>query len=274
MAAENELELKNKSSVEKPGENEVMETALLAGHILLENGAEISRVEETFDRICAHYGVRSGNAFVLSNGIFTTVGDDRERYYAKVQHIPVSAARFHRVAAVNQLSREMETGKYTVGELREALERVKTMPGKRNITQIAASGIGSAAFCLLFGGDIHDAAAAFAVGLVLYIYILYVSAPHLTKIVGNIGGGALVTLLCGVFYLNGFGSRMDYMIIGSVMPMIPGVAFTNGIMDIASCDYIAGSVRLLDAMLVFFGIAIGMGMAFTLLNAFGGGALL
>ncbi len=262
------------SEAENIKENEVMETALLAGHILLENGAEISRVEETFDRICSHYGVNSGNAFVLSNGIFTTVGDDREKYYAKVQHIPVSAARFNRVAAVNQLSREMETGKYTVSELREALERIKKMPGKKRRTQIAASAVGSAAFCLLFGGSFWDAAAAFVSGLVLYVYILYVSGPHLSKIVGNIGGGALVTFLCGLFYMSGLGSRIDYMIIGSVMPMIPGVAFTNGIMDIASCDYISGAVRLLDAMLVFFGIAIGMGMAFTLLSAFGGGILL
>ena len=46
-------------------EKEVMELALQAGHLLLENGAEIFRVEETMDRICRHYGVRSGNAFVL-----------------------------------------------------------------------------------------------------------------------------------------------------------------------------------------------------------------
>ena len=95
-------------------EKEVMELALQAGHLLLENGAEIFRVEETMDRICRHYGVRSGNAFVLSNGIFATAGSERERYFAKVQHIPVSGTHLNRVAAVNQLSREIESGRYTV----------------------------------------------------------------------------------------------------------------------------------------------------------------
>ena len=255
-------------------ENDVMETALLAGHILLENGAEISRVEETFDRICRHYGVMSGNAFVLSNGIFTTVGDERERYFAKVQHIPVSATHLDRVAAVNQLSREMEEGRYTIEELKAALERIKSMPGKRKITQILASGAGSAAFCCLFGGDLQDAMTALLSGVLLYIYILYISGPHLSKIVGNIGGGALVTFFCGLCYLNGFGHHLNFMIIGSIMPLVPGVPFTNGIRDIASCDYIAGSVRLLDALLVFFGVAIGMGMAFSVLTVFGGSVLL
>ena len=45
-------------------EREVLETAMEAGHILLENGAEIFRVEETIDRICRHYGVDYANAFV------------------------------------------------------------------------------------------------------------------------------------------------------------------------------------------------------------------
>ena len=68
-------------------EKEVIELALGAGHILLENGAEISRVEETIERICRHYGVESENEFVLSNGIFITAGDDNERFFAKVEHI-------------------------------------------------------------------------------------------------------------------------------------------------------------------------------------------
>lgn len=54
---------------------EIMEIAMRAGHILLENGAEISRVEETIDRICRHYGIQSANSFVLSNGIFSTMGN-------------------------------------------------------------------------------------------------------------------------------------------------------------------------------------------------------
>ena len=35
---------------------EVLDFASEAGRILLENGAEISRVEETMERIASHYG--------------------------------------------------------------------------------------------------------------------------------------------------------------------------------------------------------------------------
>lgn len=48
-----------------------------------------------------------------------------------------------------------------------------------------------------------------------------------------------------------FGMDMSHMISGSIMPLVPGLAFTNGIRDIADGDYISGTVRMIDAVLVF-----------------------
>ena len=79
----------------------------MQGDILLASGAEIFRVEETIFRIAQAYGVESSDAFVLSSGIFLTAGNDREADFARVLHIPLSAARLDRVTEVNQLSREI-----------------------------------------------------------------------------------------------------------------------------------------------------------------------
>lgn len=264
-----------REDVELPEEEkrEIMEIAMRAGHILLENGAEISRVEETIDRICRHYGIQSGNAFVLSNGIFTTMGNGKEEFFAKVQHIPVGGAHLNRVAAVNQLSREIEEGKYSAADLKRCLADIESMPGKRGVVQVLASAVGSGSFCYLFGGDPADCLAAFLAGFFLYIYILK-TGSRLSKLVESILGGALVTLLCLIFYYLGLGHHISSMIIGAVIPMVPGVAFTNAIRDIADGDYIAGSVRMLDALLVFMGIALGVGMMFTVYGRITGGILL
>ena len=45
--------------------NRVLEVSMKAGRILLENGAEIFRVEDTMKRIAAHFGVEEENFFVL-----------------------------------------------------------------------------------------------------------------------------------------------------------------------------------------------------------------
>ncbi len=255
-------------------QKEVLNAAMQAGHILLENGAEIFRVEETMDRICRHFGIESGNSFVLSNGIFTTAGNEREEIFAKVQHIPVSGTHLNRVAAVNQLSREIEAGSVSLAEVKRRLNEIRVMPGKSKTMQIVASGVGSACFCYLFGGNLRDSGAAFLAGILLYLYVIFISAPRLSKIVGNIGGGALVTFVCTLLYILQVGEHLNFMIIGSIMPLIPGVPFTNAIRDIADGDYISGSVRMLDALLVFFSIAMGVGLVFGVFHQLTGGTFL
>lgn len=251
----------------------VLETAMEAGRLLLENGAEIFRVEETMERICRHFGVESCDFFVLSNGIFTTGGHydgEAGSLFARVQHIPVKGSQLDRVVAVNQLSREIAQGKYTIEQVREELERIRTMPGKKRWRQVLASGVGAGAFCVLFGGSFFDSLAALIAGVVLYVFVLWVSAPHMSRIIGNILGGALVTVICILCRRIGLGDDLNHMIIGSIIPLVPGVSFTNGIRDLADGDYISGSVRLLDAILVFLCVAIGVGVTFSIYYRMGG----
>ena len=95
----------------------------------------------------------------------------------------------------------------------------------------------------------------------------------MSKITGNVCGGALVTLVCILCYQSGIGENLKHMIVGSVIPLIPGVAFINGIREIADEDYISGSVRLLDALLGFLCIAIGVGVMLGLVQRITGGIL-
>ena len=118
-----------------------------------------------------------------------------------------------------------------------------------------------------------DCIAAFIAGLLLYIYVLKISAPHLSKIVGNIIGGMLVVLISLASSHIGNGINLSHMISGTSMPRGPGVAFTNGIRDIANGDYISGAVRMLDAVLIFISIAIGTGVMFMIYHTLTGGVM-
>ena len=230
---------------------EALDVASLAGDILLASGAEIFRVEETIDRIARAYGVKSSDAFVLSSGIFLTAESGKKQEFARVRHIPLSAARLDKVTAVNQLSREIEEGLHTPKEAKAWLLDIQRMPEKPKMHQVLASGVGSACFCFLFGGD--------------------VVRGRMSKIATNISGGALVTLIAVFLYQAGIGHHLDKVIIGSIIPLVPGVNFTNAIRDIADQDYIAGSVRMLDALLVTFCIALGVGLIITGYHQLAGG---
>lgn len=240
---------------------DVLEVASEAGHILLENGAEISRVEDTMERISSHYGVHTGHFFVLSNGIFTTSSSNK---YANVEFIPIRGIQLSKVVEVNRLSYRIAADKVSLTQARAELDAIRDEPMKPAWEQIVGSAFGAAGFCAVFGGGFIDCAAAFVVGTLLYLFLLFISSRYLSKIVGGICNSLVATLLCLASYRLGFGSSLSNIIIGAIMPLIPGVPFVNGVRDLADSDYIAGTTRLTDAMLGFFCIALGVGTSFVL----------
>lgn len=248
-------------------EQEVLGLACEAGHILLENGAEISRVEDTMQRIARHYGVSDGSFFVLSNGIIAT-GDE----FAQAKFIPIKGARLDKVAAVNQISREVAEKDLSLGQLRSRLSAVRRMRPKPAWEQIVGSAVGAGFFAMIFGGSIADSIVAFVAGLVLYVYMV-LAGPYLSRMLGNITGGLIAAAVCIAAYHLSFGDHLGNMIIGAIIPLVPGVPFTNGIRDIAGEDYLAGTTRLLDAFMMFLCIAAGVALAFVLDGVIFGGII-
>ncbi|MDO4267053.1 MAG: threonine/serine exporter family protein [Eubacteriales bacterium] len=255
-------------------EREILLLALQAGRILLENGAEIFRVEDTVYRICRFYGLKSASAFVVSNAIFLTSGNEEEAQFAKVQQIPVNVANLSRVAQVNQLSRQIEAGRRSLAEVRRELTRIEHTPGFSVPQQVAAASIAGACFSFMFGGGILDFACSLLIGALLQLYMARIGKPNFSKIVCNILGSGWVTFLSLLCHRLLPGTHLESMMIGGIILMVPGVAFTNAIRDFADGDYISGSVRMLDALLVFFCIAMGVGFMIAVWNRLMGGVLL
>ena len=242
-------------------QEQALQLATEAGHILLENGAEISRVEETMTRIASAYGVEEESFFVLSNGIIAT-----GQHYARAEFIPIKGTQLAKVAAVNQLSRDVARGALPVETLRSRLQAIRSMPGKPWWELAAGVAVGVSSFSILFGGSLADAAATLAAGVLLGLFMAFV-LPHMSRLVGNVAGGLAGGLLC-ILFMKAFMLSMPHlqlhlanMIIGTIIALVPGVPFTNGMRDLANEDYIAGTTRLTDAFLVFLCIAVGVALA-------------
>ena len=257
-------------------DKKILDLAMEAGRILLDAGAEIFRVEETIERIAGAYGIQKCSTFVLSTGIFVTAENEEGEIYASVRHIPFTGAKLHRIAAVNQLSRKIVEGTYTLQEAEEELAKIKDMPGKKPLTRIFAAGVGSGAFCYLLGGGAGDMLAAFLSAFLLYAVLVALERreKQTSKIVVNMIGGFCVSLFSVVFYRMGLGNAPGSILVGSVMPLVPGVSLVNAVRDFADSDYIGGGVRFLDALMVALGVAIGVGITYTIYYRMTGGILL
>ena len=251
----------------------VVNLALEAGRILLKNGGEIFRVEETITRICNRFHVDQVDTFMLSHGIFVSVQNKEEEFYTRVKHVPLSGTHLGIVTEVNALSREISAGKVSIDAAMERLREIDRIPPKRAYFQVLGAGTGSGCFGYLLGATIKESMVAFCIGCLLYIWILAAKRHNMSKIIINIAGGVIITALAAaVKHLPVMGYlRMEGMIIGSIMPLVPGMAFVNAIREIADSDFLSGTVRMIDALLVFVYIAIGVGVTLSIYNNLFGG---
>lgn len=255
-------------------EKSALELSFQMGKTLLENGAEISRVQETMERVAKAFKMDDFNAYVLTNAIFVKGVEQGVQRLVELKHVPSTTTHFGRIAAVNQLSREIARGRRTVEEAFSILNEIRKIPYSPLPLSTFACAIGSASFSFLFGGTVFDAMAAFFCGIVLELSLYWLGKRKASKFISNLSASALVTFCAFLLLLIGLGNNLDKIIIGSIIRLVPGVALTTSIRDYFNGDYLSGAIRMLDALLVGGCIGVGVGVVVRLSSILTGGALL
>ena len=250
----------------------VLELAGYAGVLLLENGAEIFRVQETMTRLLRAFGVTNSHVYVISNGIFATVNEGEKEALSLVRHVPLGSVNLARIDRVNQISRSVCEGELGLEGAREALRQAETFMPEGAAMQVLASGLGAGAFSCLFGGTLADGAAAFAVGVVLQL-ALFGLQRRSRGFMLYILGSALVTLLSGA--AAGLCGALDFnrVVIGGIIPLVPGVSFTTSIREFFNGDYLSGVIHLIAAVLTAVCVALGVCGGILMLRGLGGAQL-
>lgn len=242
--------------------------ALEAGKILLENGAETYRVEDTIRYILKSRKIDSVESFVIPTGIFIAArkGDDIFSYVVRVYGISTD---LRKITRVNELSRDFVSSKMSVDRANYRLERIKTSPEYSRVRRYFIGGSGAALTAILFGGSF--ATFIFSIFVTaLTLAALDESKKHLNSFIINIVGGFVAASSAVV--LNNLiialkipiNVDVDIAIIGALMTMVPGVAITNAVRDSMCGDYVSGMSRAVDAIVIALSIALGVGIAIKL----------
>lgn len=252
---------------------EILTLAVEIGDTLLRNGGEIYRVEDTILHILDAFGLEEYDVYVLSNGIFASANEQKEDACSIVRHVPLGDVHLGRIAALNQLSREISAGQCSVADAWERLNACKKMPVQSPFIQKICCGIGCACFCSIFGGRAPDAFFSFLLGFFLQFLRLRQQKHNTSKFLTNIVGSAFLTASSLAFLQMGLPVLQDKIVIGSIVPLLPGIALTTSIRDLFGGDYLSGAIHLMDALLTAMCLALGVGMVMILYRNLTGGAI-
>ena len=83
---------------------QLVDLAAMAGKIMLENGAEIYRVEDTIRYILSVSGLETKQAFVLSTGLMISLGDPAIDAITVIRRVENRGTHLNAISKVNEIS--------------------------------------------------------------------------------------------------------------------------------------------------------------------------
>ncbi len=240
---------------------ETVNLAMMMGKVLLKSGAETSRVEDTITRFCSANGCSDINVFVTPTVII--MGDEKPGGLHAVCRIRYRSTNLSAISEINDLSYNVRTWPLNYVETMHYLEgKLQENPPYGKWLVCLAAGIGSACFSFMLGGNSHDFIAAFITGLLSMAVLKMLGELRPSVFWENVLAGAAIGVIAIICCKVSSECAMEKVIVGGLMPFLPGLYFTNSLRDYMAGDLVSGNSRMAEALL--FASSLAVGLAFSL----------
>lgn len=245
--------------------HDVMEVCMLAGRLLLESGAETARVEDTMRRIAISQHIKRVESFVTTTAIVFSI-ESGEPTKTRVARVTDRSTDLHKITLVNKVSRDITSGNLSMKEAFYELTNIRdtsfNFPLK---VQILAATIASGCFLIMLGGQWGDFIQASLVGGIGYAFYLGIDNATKARFLSEFSTAVLIALIAHLLIYLQLGNELDKIIIGSVMPLVPGLLITNSARDLMAGHLLSGISKGVEAVITSCAIGAGVGFIGILL---------
>lgn len=245
----------------------LMRTAICAGELSLKSGAETYRAEDTMTHILKTSGCSYIEVHATITGIMATLWDEKmDEPITMISRMKERGTHLYKIVQVNDISRRYCGGDITLEEAYDEIQKIGTELYRQNSKSISIMLVVTG-FTLMFGGGWIEILASLIVGGALAVSVRLCSRLLLNVMIQDIISAFILAgtaVLLKEWMMPVM--HLDTVIIGAIMPLVPGVAITNAVRDTLQGDYVSGCARILEAFLRAASIAIGAGVAMALLN--------
>lgn len=242
----------------------LLETCVLAGKIMLENGAEMYRVEDTMNRIADNFHQEEGISFVTQTIVLMGLESTKS---IQMKRISERTTNLEKVSQVNDLSWQFSVEQITLHELNRELNQIDQVKTPEILAlKIASAAILSGCLMILLGGTWSNFLATCLVGGVGYAVYMFSVTYFKLKYVDEFIASFVIGVSAFMMTKIGLNVSIDHMIIGSIMPLVPGVAITNTVRDLQEGHMLSGISRGVEALIIASMIGAGIAVAFNVMQ--------
>ena len=248
----------------------LVDTAVLAGEIMLKNGAETNIVEETIEKILKTQNMKHIEAVVMTTSIVATMSDPEITPITVVRRIKERETNLNKVYLVNQVVEKFCEQEISLEEIFKELKEIKSYNTYKEWLINICLMLIPPLFVLMLNGKNLDTLTALICGCILVLVSKIGKKLKANTFMINFFATFLISII-SVLSNRVIGTNVDLVIIATIMPLVPGVAVTNAAMDSLNGDYVSGIAKILEAVIKASSIAIGVGMGIGVFNMVLGG---
>ncbi len=250
--------------------NRVVELAIETGQIMLQSGAETHKAEEVMHNVCRGFGFAESEGYVTLTGIFLSLKDSSGNVSTSIKRIEDRATDLEKISRITKLTqtllkrnakdsqstteRPMSYDEYNANLIEITNKKQYPMWAK-----IMCGGLSCGCFTMLFGGSWRQFYVAVPAGILLRMFLMFLTRLRLNSFLLNALGAAFLVWMAKMAVTNIGLMNSDKIIIGGIMLLVPGLAITNAIRDTMAGDLVAGNARMMEAFFVSVAIATGAG---------------
>lgn len=265
-----ELELNNKAheDVVAPKLEFLLQVLLEIAFRLYTCSAETRLIVMTTERIAKSYGYQEVQVGVSPEFIFVCI-EHQGKLYSHTRKTGPIGINMSRLAELTGICLAVERHELTLEETYKRVQGVKNFSyGSLTLTlAIAAS---TFAFGFLNGGDLRVCVCGFVAGGLNMAIRLMLSRIHLFPMFVFGCCGFCGPLIAGILaYAFGFSKAeggLSMMI--SVLLLVPGFPFVNGVLDLFKGYYSMGILRLVNTKILLLAVSVGFTLALNFLMHF------
>lgn len=249
----------------KAEEYKFLHLLLDMGEMMMCSGGEVRRVEKTLSLMGKAYGAIETNIMVITASIVITMQFSDGNLITESRRVESPGSnKLWRLEGLNALSRRCCENPLSIDELEVEIKKCKI---PTNLWKFyLGSALAAGSFAVFFGGKIYDGIVTAIFALLVCLFQRRLAKIFPNSIIFNIVCSFVIgVLICTCSEILPFIDR-DKIIIGVIMLLIPGIAFTNSVRDILVGDTISGLMRLIESILWAAGLAIGFMLSILLIG--------
>lgn len=242
------------------------------GKALHKYGTPAYRLESHLLNVAEFLDINAQFMISPTSIIFVLWEHDDTQEYNHIARVSPSGLDLKRLAQTDDLIENLGEKTQSLQEALAKLRAIDTAPPPYSrLATFLAFCTSSGAFAVLMRTSWNDAFWSFLIGGVVCLFMFWSErSRRVTKMLEPLSALAAGILVCAVAIYDPL-INMPFIILSSVIVFIPGLSLTLGLAELANRDLVAGTARIMDALMclfkLYFGAVLGLAIGELLFGA-------